>query len=56
LQDLVVPETQDFVSSAFQERGAFGIILDRFRMLAAIDLDDQFRAVADNVRVVRPKR
>jgi hypothetical protein len=49
LQHLVVPEPQYAVPLAFQESSAACLPFRRGIMLAAIDLDDQFRLVANEV-------
>ena len=47
-QHIIIPETEDLESLGFQERGAFGVA--RLAMLATIDLDDQHRIEASEVR------
>src|SRR6516225_12459380 len=49
VQHLVVPEPQHAVPLALQEPSAAGFLLGGGVMLAAVDLDDQFRFVADKV-------
>jgi hypothetical protein len=49
VQNLVVPEPQYAVALAFQELSAVHLLLRQEIMLAAIDLDDQSRRVADEV-------
>jgi len=49
VQQLVAPEPQHPVPLALQEPGAAGFLLGGGVMLAAVDLDDQPRFVADEV-------
>ena len=50
-QDVVVPEAEDFETFGFEKRRASGIA--PFVMLSAVDLDDQHRLQASEVRNIR---
>ena len=48
-QDVVVPETQHSISVDLQLSCAFGVERSLFRVLAAVNLDDEFRFDAGKV-------
>jgi len=48
-QDVVVPETKDFVALVFEKARAPGVAIGVDRVLSAISLDDQPRAVRTEI-------
>jgi hypothetical protein len=56
LDYLIVPEPQHPIPLAIQESRALEIVRRRLGMSAAVDLDDQFRAVRSEVGEITPER
>ena len=50
---IVVPETQHSVALLFKECAALPVVIGGKRMLAAVNLDDQFLGEAGKVREIR---
>ena len=51
-QRLMIPESDDSESVRFESRGSRGILLDFFRMLPAVDLDNQAMSQATEIHNV----
>jgi hypothetical protein len=58
IHDLRIPESNDMVALAFEKGGAFGIVTPChiFRMLAAVELDNQADLMTGEIREIAPDR
>ena len=52
-QYVVVPEAEDAKTTGLKETGALGIVIGRFGVLTAVQLNDELCAVAGEIREVR---